>query len=152
LPVMEAAAAGRLVIGTPVGHFPRKAYEGAGIIAPIEPEKFRAFTVATLRHYKENPAAYFDKCRAIQEAARIFDWQYSIAEWIEFIEAARSPEDRLVDPRDPKIGLEELRDGSVESALGSVVFTAGSAVDPMVADVTNLETIFRRCGTDKLTN
>src|SRR5216683_1612529 len=32
LPVMEAAAAGRLVIGTPVGHFPRKAYEGGGIL------------------------------------------------------------------------------------------------------------------------
>src|SRR4029077_16795746 len=27
-PVMEAAAAGRLVIGTPVGNFPRNAYEG----------------------------------------------------------------------------------------------------------------------------
>jgi glycosyltransferase involved in cell wall biosynthesis len=41
LPVMEAAAAGRLVIGTPVGHFPLKAYQGGGIIAPIEAEKFK---------------------------------------------------------------------------------------------------------------
>ncbi len=89
LPVMEAAAAGRLVIGTPVGHFPLKAYQGGGIIAPIEAEKFKAFTAATLRYYKENPAAYIDKCRAIQEAARKFDWQYSIDEWVELIETAK---------------------------------------------------------------
>ena len=90
LPMMEAAAAGRLVIGTPVGHFPRKAYEGGGILAPVEAEKFKAFTAATLRYYKDNPAAYRDKCRAIQDAARKFDWQYSIGEWVDLIEAASS--------------------------------------------------------------
>jgi len=88
LPVMEAAAAGRLVIGTPVGHFPRKAYEGGGILAPIEAKKFKVFTAATLRYYKDNPAAYRDKCRAIQDAAQKFDWQYSIREWVELIEGA----------------------------------------------------------------
>ena len=87
LPVMEAAAAGRLVIGTPVGHFPRKAYEGGGILAPIEAEKFISFTAATLRYYSENPAAYVDKCCAIQEAARKFDWRYSIDAWVELIKA-----------------------------------------------------------------
>jgi glycosyltransferase involved in cell wall biosynthesis len=89
LPVMEGAAAGRLVIGTPVGHFPLKAYQGGGIIAPIEAEKFKTFTAATLRYFKENPAAYIDKCRAIQEAARKFDWQYSIDQWVDLIETAR---------------------------------------------------------------
>ena len=87
LPVLEAAAAGRLVIGTPVGHFPLKAYQGGGILAPIEADKFKAFAAATLRYYRETPAAYVDKCRAIQEAARKFDWQYSIDAWVEFIEA-----------------------------------------------------------------
>ncbi|MBB6408748.1 class I SAM-dependent methyltransferase [Mesorhizobium sangaii] len=91
LPVMEAAAAGRLVIGTPVGHFPMKAYQGGGVLAPIEAEKFKAFTSATLRYYKENPIAYVDKCRAIQQAARSFDWQYAIGGWIDLIEQARSP-------------------------------------------------------------
>jgi len=90
LPVMEAAAAGRLVIGTPVGHFPVKAYQGGGIIAPIEADKFTAFVAAALRHYKEHPAEYVAKCRAIQEAARQFDWRYSIREWIDLIEAAKS--------------------------------------------------------------
>ena len=88
LPVMEAAAAGRLVISTPVGHFPRKAYQGGGIMAPIESEKFKNFTGATLRYYKENAAAYVNKCRQIQNAARKFDWQYSIGDWIELIETA----------------------------------------------------------------
>ena len=90
LPTMEGAAAGRLVIGTPVGHFPLKAYKGGGIIAPVEAEKYKAFTAATLKYYKENPSAYVDKCRSIQEAARKFDWRYSIGEWVELIEAAKS--------------------------------------------------------------
>jgi glycosyltransferase involved in cell wall biosynthesis len=90
-PVREAAAAGRLVIGTPVGHFPLRAYDGAGLIAPIEAEKFKAYTVAALRHYKENPAAYVEKCREIQAAARKLDWRYAISDWIELLESARNP-------------------------------------------------------------
>jgi hypothetical protein len=89
LPVLEAAAAGRLVIGTPVGHFPLRAYQGGGIIAPIQAEKFKRFTAATLRYYKENSAAFVDKCNSIQNAARNFDWEYIIDEWIELIETAR---------------------------------------------------------------
>jgi hypothetical protein len=88
LPVMEAAAAGRLVIGTPVGHFPRRAYQGGGILAPVEAERFKAFTAAMLRYYKENPAAFTDMCHSIQEAARNFDWQYTIDEWVALIECA----------------------------------------------------------------
>jgi len=90
LTVMEAAAAGRLVIGTPVGHFALKAYQGGGIIAPIEAEKFKTFAAATLRYYKEHPVEYVAKCRSIQEAARQFDWQYSIGDWIDLIDAAKS--------------------------------------------------------------
>jgi glycosyltransferase involved in cell wall biosynthesis len=86
---MEAAAAGRLVISTPVGHFPRKAYEGGSILSPIESEKFKAFAADTLRYYKDNPGAYQDKCHAIQGAARKFDWKYAIDEWVELIEGAK---------------------------------------------------------------
>jgi glycosyltransferase involved in cell wall biosynthesis len=89
LPVMEAAAAGRLVIGTPVGHFPLKAYHGGGIIAPIEAEKFKRFTTDTLRYYKENLTAYQDKCFSIQESSKKFDWKYSIGDWIDLIESAK---------------------------------------------------------------
>jgi hypothetical protein len=88
LPVREAAAAGRLVIGTPAGHFPLRAYGGGGIIAPIEREKFKAFTTAALAYYKENPEAYVAMCREIQEAARQFDWEYAIGSWVELLESA----------------------------------------------------------------
>jgi hypothetical protein len=89
LPVMEAAAAGRLVIGTPVGHFPQKAYDGGGILAPVEANKFISFTTDTLRFYKENPSAYADKCHSIQEAAKKFDWEHSIQDWVDVIENRR---------------------------------------------------------------
>src|SRR5579871_4690988 len=88
LPVMEAAAAGRLAIGTPVGHFPLKAYQGAGIVAPIEPDKFVAFASETLRYYRREPSAFFDKCCAVQEAARSFDWKFVLPEWIALLDSA----------------------------------------------------------------
>lgn len=89
LTVMEAAAAGRLVIGTPVGHFPLKAYQGGGIIAPVEAKKFQTFAAAVLQYYKERPSEYVAKCRSIQEAARQFDWNYSIKDWKDLIEGAK---------------------------------------------------------------
>ncbi|TWC05612.1 hypothetical protein FBZ93_103633 [Bradyrhizobium macuxiense] len=89
LPVLEGAAAGRLVIGTPVGHFPQKANQGGGIIAPIQADKFVSFTTATLTFYKENPSAYVEKCQSIQEAARNFDWKFSIQDWVDLIERRR---------------------------------------------------------------
>ena len=90
LPAMEAAAAGRLVISTPVGHFPAKAYHGGGIIAPIESEKFKRFAAATLLYYKENPSVFVEKCSAIRDAAKKFDWQNTIGEWSDLIEGASS--------------------------------------------------------------
>jgi hypothetical protein len=77
----------------------RKAYEGGGILAPIEAEEFKAFTAETLRYYKDNPAAYRDKCHAIQEAAKRFDWKYTIDEWVDLIEAARRPGESKQQPR-----------------------------------------------------
>lgn len=86
LTVLEGAAAGRLVICTPVGHFPRRAYEGAGVLAPIEAHKFKTFTAETLKHYRENPLEFVDKCKSIQDAARLADWQYLIDDWMNLIE------------------------------------------------------------------
>ena len=120
LPVMEAAAAGRLVIGTPVGHFPLRAYQGGGIMAPIEAEKFKAFCVDTLRYYKENPAAYMEKCCSIQEAARKFDWQYSIGEWIELIEGARSPRELNINTVREPAGAQETAGASRKQSEVSV--------------------------------
>lgn len=89
LPVKEGAAAGRLVISTPVGDFPLRAYQGAGIIAPIEDEKYKKFAADTLRYYKDHPEAFTEKCHRIQDAARQFAWEHVIGDWVELIEAAR---------------------------------------------------------------
>src|SRR5579862_1609252 len=89
LPALEAAAAGRLVIGTPVGHFPLRAYQGGGIIAPIEERRFKEFTINTLRYYRENSSAYVEKCHAIKHAAQQINWKYVIEEWVELIETAK---------------------------------------------------------------
>jgi glycosyltransferase involved in cell wall biosynthesis len=88
LPAIEAAAAGRLVIGAPVGHIPRKAYEGGAILAPIEREKFVAFCAETLSYYRDRPHEYVKKCLDIREAAQNFDWRYCIDGWIDLIESA----------------------------------------------------------------
>ena len=91
LPVIEAAAAGRLVIGTPVGHFPRKAYEGGGILAADRKREIRRIRLRLrcpiTRKIQANTVP--NAC-AIREAARKFDWQYSIEEWIDLIEAGAS--------------------------------------------------------------
>ena len=89
LPVLEAAAAGRLVIGTPAGNFAQKAYGGGGILAPMESDKFVAFCADTLRRYRQDRVAFREKCREIQEAARLYDWRYHIGEWVDLLTAAR---------------------------------------------------------------
>jgi glycosyltransferase involved in cell wall biosynthesis len=85
LTVMEAAAAGRLVIGTPVGHFPRKAYDGAGILAPIEPAKYVSFVAETLRAYATDPHRLKDKCAEIQMCAQQHDWAHVRSDWEGFL-------------------------------------------------------------------
>jgi Glycosyl transferases group 1 len=89
LPPIEAAAAGRLVVGTPVGHWPRLAYEGLGILAPLNEAAFKAFTVEKLRYYKANPAAYRRMCALIQKAAAGRDWSVVVCDWIKFLEGSR---------------------------------------------------------------
>jgi Glycosyl transferases group 1 len=90
LPALEAAAAGRLVIGTPVGHFPRLAYEGLGIMGPLDAKAFQRFAVERLRFFKDNPTAYRHACTAAQDAANSHhperpgrDWRHVVDDWIE---------------------------------------------------------------------
>jgi glycosyltransferase involved in cell wall biosynthesis len=90
LPIREGAAAGRLVISTPVGDFPLRAAQGTGIVAPIESHKYQKFVTATLKYYKENPPAFVEMCRKIQNAARQLDWPNMIGDWVELIETAKA--------------------------------------------------------------
>jgi glycosyltransferase involved in cell wall biosynthesis len=89
LPIREGAAAGRLVISTPVGDFPLRASQGLGVIAPIEGHKYQQFVTALLRHYKQDRAAFLKQCGQTQEAARQIDWKNLITDWIELIEEAQ---------------------------------------------------------------
>jgi len=91
MPATEAAASGRLVISTPVGVFPLRAYEGMGIMAPMESEAYKKFTVDALLYYKDNPMAFVEKCRSTQAAAKLFDWNCVIPEWVDLLESSRNP-------------------------------------------------------------
>jgi hypothetical protein len=89
-PPLEAAAAGRLVIGTPVGHFPRLAYEGLGILGPLNDKAFLKFAVHELEFFKTHTMAYREKCQWIQTSVRTRrDWGSVIGDWVEFLEGSR---------------------------------------------------------------
>jgi glycosyltransferase involved in cell wall biosynthesis len=84
MPMLEAAAAGRLCIGTPVGYFNHNSDSGGGIKVRIDGDDFINDTVKILEHYKANPEKYKQKCLDIQEYARYnYDWKYVIDGWIE---------------------------------------------------------------------
>jgi hypothetical protein len=83
LPTLEAAAAGRLVIGTKVGHWDDKIAPDGGIEAPMDEVDFISFTLKTLNYYKSNPVAHQEKCHKIQQHAKTYDWSNCISYWIE---------------------------------------------------------------------
>ncbi|TPK53359.1 glycosyltransferase family 4 protein [Mesorhizobium sp. B2-4-19] len=82
LPALEAAAAGRLVISTPVGEFPRQAALGAGLTAPLDDEAFKEFAIERLTYYKNHPGAYKEYCHEIQNSVKKLDWEFVIDDWI----------------------------------------------------------------------
>lgn len=85
LPAMEAAAAGRLVLSTPVGHWGRICGPGA-IELPLEPEALVEHCVEVLSYYKNNPREYRMRCLQTQEYARSYDWSAGpIDEWIRLL-------------------------------------------------------------------
>jgi glycosyltransferase involved in cell wall biosynthesis len=87
LPAMEAAAAGRLVLGTPVGYFKHNASKGAGVELPLDEETFVPKIKQHLMYYRDNPSEYRQKCQSIQQFAREnYDWSNVINYWIEVLE------------------------------------------------------------------
>ena len=81
--MMEAAAAGRLCIGTPVGYFAKHGQNGGGHLVSLDEENFIQETVDILMDYKYNNDRYKKKCLDIQEYAREnYDWSKVIDQWI----------------------------------------------------------------------
>lgn len=86
LPMLEAAAAGRLPIGTPVGFFEENAPKGAGILVPLEENAFVEATKQTILYYKDNPKEYIEKCLEVQSYARDhYDWSKKIHSWVDLL-------------------------------------------------------------------
>jgi glycosyltransferase involved in cell wall biosynthesis len=86
LPMLEAAAAGRLCIGTPVGFFEENATKGGGILVPLEENHFIESVKQTLLYYKNNPGDYINKCLEVQNYAREnYDWSHKISSWLELL-------------------------------------------------------------------
>jgi glycosyltransferase involved in cell wall biosynthesis len=86
LPTLEAAAAGKLVIGTPVGYFEECGPQGGGIVVPIDEQNFVEQTKKYLEYYRDNSTAYREKCQIIQQYAKEnYDWSVRINDWIDFL-------------------------------------------------------------------
>jgi glycosyltransferase involved in cell wall biosynthesis len=84
LPMLEAAAAGKLCIGTPVGYFKDNVDMGGGVKVRIEKDDFITDTTEVLQYYKVNTEKYQKKCLDIQEYARYnYDWKHVIDSWIQ---------------------------------------------------------------------
>lgn len=83
LPIMEAAASGRLVIGTRVGHFKDHDY---GVKVSLPPVDFVNEVVEQLRSYACDASAFQRTCRDIQDYALAhFDWSHCIKPWVQLL-------------------------------------------------------------------
>lgn len=85
MPPYEAAASGRLVYGTPVGDFPRLAYEGMGILAPLNDVEFVEFLAGSLGEFRRSRRTFQQACRAIQQAAQKRDLAAVAGDWVRFV-------------------------------------------------------------------
>jgi glycosyltransferase involved in cell wall biosynthesis len=85
LPALEASAAGKLVISTPVGIWLAKA-GASGHTVPIDESEFVKQTVDLLNYYRDNPTAYQQKCLETQQHAQCYDWENVIQPWVNLVQ------------------------------------------------------------------
>jgi hypothetical protein len=86
LPSLEAAAAGRLVLSTPVGYFEKYGPAGGGVVLPMSDDGFCSELRRQIDYYSLNPDAHKQKCLDIQEFAREnYDWSKHIEAWVRFL-------------------------------------------------------------------
>lgn len=82
LPLLEAAAAGRLPISTLTG-INRDFDKPTGIILPMEEELYLSGGINVINTLKENPHLFNQLCTNAQEFARMhYDWSVVIDNWI----------------------------------------------------------------------
>lgn len=85
MPVLEAAAAGKLVITTASGYVKDRLKDAPIHIVPTDEENFLRETTKILLDYKNDNAKYKKRCEEIQEHAKRYDWSNCIEGWVEFL-------------------------------------------------------------------
>ena len=86
LPMMEAACAGKLTLGTPVGYYETNGIKSGGVVLPIEENKLIETASETLNALKCDPIKFIKTCEEIQEFARHnYDWRYHLTNWANFL-------------------------------------------------------------------
>lgn len=86
LPGMEAAAAGRLVMSTPVGYFGQNHHRGAGLVLPMESESLIVKASEYINYYRQNDKEFVELCSMCQSFARDnYDWSKVVYPWLEMI-------------------------------------------------------------------
>ena len=84
--MMEAAAAGRLTIGTSVGYYADDATQSGGVLVSIDPIDFINETKEAILKYKNDNQLYRSACAKIQEyAIETFDWKNRVESWIKLL-------------------------------------------------------------------
>ena len=84
LPMMEAAAAGRLCLGTDVGYFSE--HHSVGIHLPTSEQGFVNVGAGFVRFFRDNPVLYQQECYNLQDYAREnYDWSKHIEGWVSFL-------------------------------------------------------------------
>ena len=89
LPCLEAAASGRLVISTPVGHWERVSPNGA-VEVPVDEQQYVDRTVQAIAFYQNNPVEYRNRCYQILQHAEQYDWRYHINDWVNLFKGTRN--------------------------------------------------------------
>jgi len=83
LPLMEAAAAGRLVISAQIGYFDGQ----SGVLVPLPENEWVANARAALLMHHNEPELYRVACERSQQYARDhFDWSNRIENWVKLFE------------------------------------------------------------------
>lgn len=85
MPTMEGAAAGKLIITTPLGNA-GDVIKGSDIdilIAPFEEDQYLEKVTEILKFYKDNDAAYKEACLNLSEKMKKFDWHSVINYWVD---------------------------------------------------------------------
>lgn len=83
LPLMEAAAAGRLPMSTPVG-VARDIPGFPGVLLPMNEVAYQEEAIKSLRLYMDNPIEFKNRCLQAQSFARDnYDWSCVINTWLE---------------------------------------------------------------------